>query len=333
MQKLIVLSGMPRSGTTWVGKIFDSHPHTLYRHEPDCAGRLNALPLLAETPAAAQHGLAEVFLRSLSQQARVRAVTKFPIFRKTDESRVHYLVRQYYLMAAKSAARLCGDFSLPEYLPQRNQMTVVWKSIESTGRLPLLAACAEKLGIEAYFIHIIRHPCGQLNSTLSGQQGRHFGENYNPDQDLSLYALLASTQQAKQYGLSLADFQRMSPEQRLTWRWALINDFALKAMHTRANYLSVRYEDVCLRPDQTLRQLFDFCHLDWHTQTEAFLQASTRGDHPGYYSVIKNPFKSAYAWRTQLDQSQVNAVLSVARKTLAGAVYAHEELLPERCAA
>jgi hypothetical protein len=31
----ILVFGLPRSGTTWLGKIFDSHPETLYRHEPD----------------------------------------------------------------------------------------------------------------------------------------------------------------------------------------------------------------------------------------------------------------------------------------------------------
>lgn len=29
----ILLFGLPRSGTTWLGKLFDSHPDTLYRHE------------------------------------------------------------------------------------------------------------------------------------------------------------------------------------------------------------------------------------------------------------------------------------------------------------
>ena len=42
---LILLFGMPRSGTTWLGKIFDSHPDTLYRHEPDSKGTLNQIPL------------------------------------------------------------------------------------------------------------------------------------------------------------------------------------------------------------------------------------------------------------------------------------------------
>src|SRR5690349_19178518 len=37
--------GAPRSGTTWLGKIFDSHPSVLYRHEPDIAAAAK-LPLL-----------------------------------------------------------------------------------------------------------------------------------------------------------------------------------------------------------------------------------------------------------------------------------------------
>ena len=35
MKTLSLLFGMPRSGTTWVAKILDSHPHADYRHEPD----------------------------------------------------------------------------------------------------------------------------------------------------------------------------------------------------------------------------------------------------------------------------------------------------------
>ena len=33
--KSLLLVGMARSGTSWIGKIFDSQPTTLYKHEPD----------------------------------------------------------------------------------------------------------------------------------------------------------------------------------------------------------------------------------------------------------------------------------------------------------
>ena len=41
----VLIFGMPRSGTTWLGKLFDSHPSTLYRHEPDSWRMLEDVPL------------------------------------------------------------------------------------------------------------------------------------------------------------------------------------------------------------------------------------------------------------------------------------------------
>src|SRR6185312_4530492 len=47
MKPCILIFGLPRSGTTWIGKLFDSHPDTLYRHEPDSVRRLS-MPLFPE---------------------------------------------------------------------------------------------------------------------------------------------------------------------------------------------------------------------------------------------------------------------------------------------
>ena len=38
-----LLFGMPRPGTPWLGKVFDSQPATLYRHEPDSGGALDGV--------------------------------------------------------------------------------------------------------------------------------------------------------------------------------------------------------------------------------------------------------------------------------------------------
>jgi hypothetical protein len=39
---IFLVFGLPRSRTTWLGKIFDSQPDTLYRHEPNNHPRLAA---------------------------------------------------------------------------------------------------------------------------------------------------------------------------------------------------------------------------------------------------------------------------------------------------
>ena len=42
------LIGLPRSGTTWIAKIFDSHPDVLYYHEPDYIDRIPCVPYVTE---------------------------------------------------------------------------------------------------------------------------------------------------------------------------------------------------------------------------------------------------------------------------------------------
>ena len=44
----IFVFGMPRSGTSWLGKIFDSHPDVVFRHEPDIDFRNTSIPWYPE---------------------------------------------------------------------------------------------------------------------------------------------------------------------------------------------------------------------------------------------------------------------------------------------
>src|SRR5262245_981732 len=74
---------MPRSGTTWLGKILDSHPQTLYRHEPDTWRRIDAVPLFA-TPAGSGDlcPVLRDFLASLPGMLADRVCGKRPLFPK-----------------------------------------------------------------------------------------------------------------------------------------------------------------------------------------------------------------------------------------------------------
>ena len=40
MNEIHLITGMPRSGTTWIAKIIDSSPDVFYYHEPDKKGNL-----------------------------------------------------------------------------------------------------------------------------------------------------------------------------------------------------------------------------------------------------------------------------------------------------
>jgi len=82
---MILLFGMPRSGTTWVGKTFDSHPIVAYRHEPDAQFRLNpSIPLF---PDVEDHDLYKASLlnycRKSYRVARREPVGNNPRFRSS----------------------------------------------------------------------------------------------------------------------------------------------------------------------------------------------------------------------------------------------------------
>src|SRR3984885_3831463 len=81
--RVILILGAPRSGTSWLAKIFDSHPDVLYRHEPDTVLRDYNLPwmcLPAQVPA--YRDAARDYLRRLFDTATLKTAGSLPIFPK-----------------------------------------------------------------------------------------------------------------------------------------------------------------------------------------------------------------------------------------------------------
>ena len=84
----ILLFGMPRSGTTWLGKIFDSHPLVLYRHEPDTWQRLADVPILADRATRPTYETRlRAFVDSLPAMRADRVCGKRPLFPKSYATR------------------------------------------------------------------------------------------------------------------------------------------------------------------------------------------------------------------------------------------------------
>lgn len=320
--RLILLFGMPRSGTTWIGKIFDSHPETLYRHEPDSWGRLNAVPLLAEPEAAERYR--EPVTRFVDQLAAIRAVkvsATLPVFKKRYYSRLDHLLQLASVKGAKAAAKLVGEFPVPLPRPRGAAPILVWKSIESLGRLGALA----RLYPEAVGIHIMRHPCGYVASVKRGEAKRKFSDTELASEDYGLFQQLLQTPQAQRRGLTEQDLRDMHPVERLAWRWLLYNEKAMEDIEGARNCRTLVYEDVCKSPEGATRSLFEFAGLDWNDQSGAFVGASTASDRDAYYSVYKDPLRAANKWREELSAEEARRIWSVVENTAPGAKYAGED--------
>jgi len=320
--RLILLFGMPRSGTTWLGKVFDSHPQTLYRHEPDSGGALDKmLPLFPELALAERYRDAiHSFVAALPHDRSLRASGKLPLFPKDYQSAPGHVIHKWLILISKIISRwrwtlevpglIRSDYSGPFYL--------AWKSIESLGRLGvityLLPACRT--------IHIIRHPCGFVASVLGGEARGLLPGAVPASEDYGILELLMQTPQAQRRGLTVEHLRTLQPEERLAWRWLLYNEKALEDLQTADNARTVRYEDLCHDPAGGYRVLFEFAGLSWESQTAHFVDASTHKEQSAYFSVFKDPERAASGWRRKLSLEQQQRILAVVADSQPGALYA-----------
>jgi hypothetical protein len=313
----ILLFGMPRSGTTWLGKIFDSHPDTLYRHEPDTWQPMSAIPLLAAPADAARHrAYVEAYLREVGTMRADRVAAKQPLFRKRFQSPGHYQLYRLGVAVSKIAGRLGREMPVAFAPRAAGGARIAWKSIESLGRWGLLMDCLP----DAAGVQIIRHPCGYVNSVLRGEAAQRFTHG-EAATDVGIFSMLSETLQARRRGLTLQSLMTMHPAERLAWRWILFNEKAAEETSAEPRCMKLYYEELCADPVGVTRRLFSHCGLDWSAQTEEFLDASTSQSRADYYSVFKNPRESAWRWREQLPAEDIERVSSVVANSQLGATY------------
>ena len=315
----VLLLGMPRSGTTWIGKIFDSHPDTVYRHEPDTWRPMTPIPLIAERDLADEHcGYVRDYLSDVVNMRAERVCAKQPTFPKRYMTRLRYAAYRAGAGLSKLAAR--GNVEFPVMCAPRmdraNSWRLVWKSIESLGRLGLLQRCLP----EARVVHIVRHPCGYVSSIVRGEQAGRFTHG-GAAEDYGIFGMLCETPQARRRGLTVAQLGNMSPCERLAWRWVLFNEHAAEAADGSPGSTRLYYEQLCAAPADVARDLFHACDLSWDPQTDAFLTASTRTARADYYSVFKDPLASAWRWQESMRADDVSRVLAIARQSRVGAAY------------
>jgi hypothetical protein len=314
--QMILLFGMPRSGTTWLGKLFDAQRQTYYLHEPDSAEPNLAIPLLLDA-AGASTGASE-----LAQQLPAwfacnceKVTASRPFFSKDYLSTTSWLLFLTSAYATKIAGRLGLNGRIKPLRLQPEPEHIVWKSIESLGRM-----AAIKQLIPAYSIHILRHPCGHIASTLKGQDAGLFDGGLPVWEDWDLFDKLL--QQSAEPRFSLADIKRMTIEERLAVRWGIINDFALSQAENDTKNMVLLYEDLCRQPVDMLQQCLQFCQLNADEQCLKYLQQSVNGaENTAYYSTIKDPLTSAFKWRKQLTTSSQQRIWQVVNQFRAGSYY------------
>jgi hypothetical protein len=290
----ILIVGAPRSGTTWLAKIFDSHPDVMYRHEPD-----------EVVPAG---GSIEESMAGWIRQRDLRTAGKRPFFRKSWQSEPASVLRTVLAYAGAAANRLgLPAWPVPD-LGYLGNARVVIKSVRLDNLIGEFAR-AYPLGRA---VLILRHPCGQVASVMRGTKDGRF-ELAEPGTDMP-FDEIAAVGFAARHGVDEPAFQRLPDAAKYAWSWRAFNETALAAITGQSNARAVVYEDLCADPADGARGILEFAGLAWHRQTETFLARSTRNDKPaGYYALVRNSIATADRWRTTMAQGDQDAVRAVVR--------------------
>ena len=318
---IICLAGMPRSGTTWIGKIFDSHPKVLYRHEPDSVQRLDSIPIFADLREVKVFSRAmRSWVVSLNSNKHMRVCGKLPLFKKSYLSPVLLLLQWSNVIASKSAYRL-NRWNVPvfgaSWGSRAKNVVWVWKSIESVGRLGVIISALP----QSRSIHILRHPCGYIASIFRGRKQSYLSNAIPASDDYTILGSMVKTNVAEKYGIDLPYLKTMDPEERLAWRWVITNEKAIIETKGSGRNMLVRYEDLCTQPVAVAKRLFRHASLPWNQQTEKFLKQSTRRDESGYYGVYKKPSVAAERWKNELGKNQIEKIIKIAQQSIPGKKY------------
>lgn len=324
LKRMICIAGSPRSGTTWLGKTFDSHPATLYRHEPDSTHRPPNLPLHILPKDYDRYAAAALaYLQRMVTARDAKTSGILPVFQKDYYTPLKNRARHYSVVTAKGLSRAGVGLKIPDFIDHRNAATsrIVWKTIESLGRMGLLSSLLP----EARFVHVVRHPCGHIASTLRGEARQKFDSGSGAADDHGIFRLLVETDALRNRGIGMAEIEAMAPGERLAVRWLAVNEQFMLETRTTPSVRSVAYEAICDDPVAGYRSLFEFCDLRWPAQTEGFLRKSTSRDDSGYYAIHKDPARAANKWRDELEPAEADRIRAVVADSLPWQLFAGRE--------
>ena len=311
--KQVIVAGLPRSGTTWLAKILDSHPQTLYQHEPDIPPTFPSMPLLVVPEQYEAFSAAiKYFASGLNELGRVRTSATLPVFKKNNESIFNLLGRKVVCSATKLASTRLGNIRVPQIFspPEKEGMALVWKTVDSVGRLGLFSKSLAPVKV----VLILRHPCGVINSITTGiEKGiKAPTPRHEIDEIMRFESDLVT--QVKE---NLQKFDLLELE---AFKWAVLNSYAIESLEDNPDATIIRYEDLVSNPLEESVQLFDKLEMPSDSQVERFIQKSTNGNSSRYYGVYRKK-AAVNVWKDVVPLDSQERVAKIVSGTKAAELY------------
>jgi hypothetical protein len=114
----VFILGEPRSGTSWLAKLFDSHPDVLYRHEPDIVHRPDSLPkLMSPSEEVACIDRAREYLNTLAATRTLKSAGPLPVFPKHHRSGLGRVLRTGLILGLRGIEIAMRGTQAPSRVP------------------------------------------------------------------------------------------------------------------------------------------------------------------------------------------------------------------------
>ena len=317
-RNLICLLSMPRSGSSWIGKILDSHPNTRYLHEPDSdLTPLSSMKQFEEIELEdAVLSEATIWGRNLRSWRSERSTLSLPQFPKSYRSSFQDRYFRSLVYACKLFYKIGVKVPIPTDV-RAKEGGIPIDVIKSISLLPRVRYVIE-IYPQAKILHLLRHPCGYVASRLSGEKlGVMSGSTY--------LEALANTPWCNGNGLTIKSLEAMSKEEQFAVRWVATNDYALHFLKNAPVARTVVYDAFCIDPIENTKSIFGWCGLGVPSSTMSFIFESTDvrlGTSSRYYSVKKNSLEASTKWKSTLSSAQIERVLAIVSDTRPGKVVA-----------
>jgi len=300
VKESVIIAGISRSGTSWIGKILDSLPFTLYKFEPF---HPRFFPEIKEKvpyiiPRDQENASAEKALNDHVNRFHKlvsRWLNRPPFFKKSYRYPFVSNLLKYILPTSQQ-----WILEHPIFF-RTKQLSLVIKTIRSSFRLGWM----DKILENTKFLYVMRHPLGNVNSIAS--------LNWNHLSELLEVKKAIQKGTLKGFENLYKNFKGYDYLQKEALFWRLSVETALNDGKKIPYFKVIIYEELCNKPHQIIKEVFDF--LDWELakSTKNFVEESTKTHKVDPSSVYKESKYVASKWKFSLTKEEKEKIAHIVK--------------------
>jgi hypothetical protein len=311
-----VITGNGRSGTNWLETMLHASPWTHCRSEPYGipTSPFNRIPQVWKTgkttPDMERHW-DEIVTWSkgrIGHGDHPFASPKryvHPLAQKSGVARLIGHSKSRRVLAFVQPSLWQGEWRIPWWIGNQRRLELAYPVFKINLDHRMVTWVLRRRP-QARILHIVRHPCGRLNSWLSRYVASRNIDDILADRKDRLRKI---GEAEPDWRAKFGDVEAMSPVECETWFWRYLNESVYAAGHGHAGYLRLVYEELVEAPLANARRAYAHCGLPWDAHVEAIvaggLDRSIRGKHSPSQSSI------ARAWQTKLLPEHIRTVESI----------------------